>query len=46
MRGSQLKSMPPEVISDLDAAIDTLKNAMTPNLAGVYLIDAEDRVMA
>ena len=40
MRGAQLKSMPPEVISDLDAAIEILKNAMTLHRAKVTLKDA------
>jgi hypothetical protein len=38
MRGSQLASVPPEVISHLDAAIEILKNARTLQVAGIDLI--------
>jgi hypothetical protein len=41
--GSALASMPPEVISHLDAAIDILKNAHTLQLAGINLIGARKR---
>ncbi len=39
MRGSQLTSMPSEVISHLDAAIDILKNARPLQIAGLNLVD-------
>ncbi len=41
MRGSQLTSMPGEVISHLDAAIDILKNARPVQMAGLHLIDRD-----
>jgi hypothetical protein len=39
-RGSARASMPPEVISHLDAAIEILENAHTLQMAGMDLIGA------
>jgi hypothetical protein len=38
-RGGELASMPPEVISHLDAGIDILANARTFHKAGIHLVE-------